>query len=159
MTSNNPIHLLVRFSDNLHSIGNVISKHTRVIDLNGSVWFGKIGTPISKQKISIMNLQIENSIPTKMFLVKGNKYKSTFYEANLTYLTTSYPKEEKHFIPEYYFEYDLTPRMKFWAKLSEIVLVKNIEIEGYKVIGSVLSIFESTFRSSSGHFYIQEISK
>ena len=154
-----PIHLLIRFSDSLFSAGDVISLHRQVIKEKGAVWFGKLGTPIAQRHIETINQQVEDKLPSYLFLVKGNRRKSTFYRATIQTLSAILPKNEKDMIPKYYFDLKIVKHMKFWAKLSDIKPIDEIEIQNIQVIGSVLEIGETLVRSSSGHFVVREISK
>ncbi len=159
MERNYPIHLLIRFSDNLFSAGDVISFHQQVIKEKGFVWFGKIGTPIAQRHVETINLQIQNKIPSFLYLVKGGRHKSTFYRANIAFLSSVLPKKERELIPPYYFELKIAKHMKFWAKLSGISLVEEDDAQKIQVVGSVFEIGETLARSSSGHFLVREITK
>jgi len=55
-------HLVVRFSDNLFGVGDVIAKH-------GAVWFGKLGSPFSFSRIELLNKQIEASVPPFLLIL------------------------------------------------------------------------------------------
>jgi hypothetical protein len=94
-----------------------------------------------------------------LYLVKGNRRKSTFYKATIELLSSSLPKNEKDLIPKYYFDLKIVKHMKFWAKLSGITQIKESEIQNIRVIGSVNEINETLARSSSGHFIVREITK
>jgi hypothetical protein len=48
------LHLVVRFSDNLFSVGEVTEKHNEVVLKFGYVWFGKFGSTISEKRIEIL---------------------------------------------------------------------------------------------------------
>ena len=154
-----PTHLLIRFSDNLFSAGDVISLHQQVIEQKGVVWFGKLGTPIAQRHIEAINIQTQNKNPSFLFLVKGNRRKSTFYRANIEMLSSALPKNEKDLIPPYYFKLKIAKHMKFWAKLSDIKSITESEMQKIQVVGSVLEIGETLARSSSGHFVVREITK
>ena len=149
-----PVHLLIRFSDNLFAVGDAIAKHQEVIDQQGKVWFGKLGTPIAQKAIDSINLQIEKKIPTFLYLVKGNRRKSTFYKARIIMASSDFPKKEKEFIPAYYFEKKIVRQMKSWIKILNIELLTEDEIKSLRVKSSVLDIEETLFRSSAGLFYV-----
>lgn len=159
MEQKHTIHLLIRFSDNLFSAGDVISLHQQVIKERDFVWFGKLGNPIAQRHIEIINLQRQNNIHSYLFLVKGNRKKSTFYKATIELLSSNLPKNEKDMIPKYYFDLKIVKHMKFWAKLSSIRPIDENEIQNIQVMGSVLEIGETLVRSSSGHFVVREIVK
>ncbi len=46
-----PLHLVIRFSDTMFSVGDVISLHNEVVDQHGAVWFGKLGGTLSQSRI------------------------------------------------------------------------------------------------------------
>ena len=51
MKSKTPAHILVRFSDSLLKDRNTITEHTQIIQREGAVWFGKMGSPVSQRYI------------------------------------------------------------------------------------------------------------
>ena len=147
-------HLLIRFSDNLFAVGDAIAKHQEVIRQNGSVWFGKLGTPIGQRAIVGFDSQIEKEIVTNLYLVKGNRKKSTFYKAKIITLSSEFPKNEKGGILPYYFEKKIVKQMKSWVKITNIQLMEPEEIKSLRVKSSVLNIEETLFLSSAGLFYV-----
>lgn len=148
------VHLLVRFSDNLFAVGDAIAKHQEVVQKNGSVWFGKLGTPISHKAIETIHSQIENKVLSYLYLVKGNRRKSTFYKSVIITLTDHFPKKEKDIIPPYYFEKKIARQMKSWIKITDIEPLEPSEVKLLKVKSSVLNLEETLFRSSAGLFYV-----
>jgi hypothetical protein len=80
---NDQFHLVVRFSDTMFGVGDVVSKHNEIIARHGTVWFGKLGQTLSQSRIDMLNKQVEKGIPTFLYLVKGNRRKSTAYRAPL----------------------------------------------------------------------------
>ena len=150
-------HLLVRFSDSMFSVGDVIELHQNIIKKNGFVWFGKLGSSIGQNHIEEINKQVKNNIESNFFLVKGNRKISTFYSANIIYLSKDIPENERYAIPPYYFEKELTSNMRFWAKIKDIIKMSTEDVKNLKVIGSVNNIDESLFLSSSGHFFVRKI--
>jgi len=153
-SSKRPIHLLIRFSDNLFAVGDAIGRHQKVIRERGYVWFGKLGTPIGQKAIDGFNAQIEQGTPTNLYLVKGNRKQSTFYKAKIISLSNEIPKKEKDVIPSYYFEKKIVKQMRSWVKITDIQFLEPDEIKSLRVKSSVLDIEETLFRSSAGLFYV-----
>jgi hypothetical protein len=150
------LHLVVRFSDNLFSVGAVTEKHNEVVSKFGFVWFGKFGNLISEQRIEMLNHQITKGIPTFIYLVKGNRKKSTFYQADLLEIARQLPNGgEKHF-PKYYIQYDLVRFINTWFKISQITPVGSSALLKLKTVSSINSIQETLVRSSSGYFLVHE---
>lgn len=150
------LHLVVRFSDNLFSIGDVVEKHNEVSSKYGYVWFGKFGSAIAEKRIEMLHVQIAKKIPTYIYLVKGNRKKSTFYRSGLLEITKQLLKSEEKRFPKYYIENELQQHIKTWFKISQIVPIENSALSKLKAIGSVYPIQESLVRSSSGYFLVHE---
>jgi hypothetical protein len=151
-----PLHLVVRFSDNLFSVGDVVAKHNNVCSQKGYVWFGKLGQTISQGRVDLLNTQIVRGIQTFVFLVTGNRRKSTFYRAVILAVANKIPESEKATIPQYYYEKGLIPYMKTWVKITKIDAIEISTISNLRAISSVLPLQETLTRSSSGYFLVCE---
>jgi len=76
MNTKKPVHLLLRFSDLLLKDGDTITEHNKVIESEGAVWFGKMGSSVAQRHIDVFNEQIQEENPIYVYLVKGNDRKS-----------------------------------------------------------------------------------
>jgi hypothetical protein len=152
-----PIHILVRFSDQLLENTDTITEHNRVIKQHGAVWFGKMGNTVAHRHIECLNEQIEKGIPTFAYLVKGNRRKSTFFQCKLLTASRSLPEEEAHLVPSYYHEKEIIRYIRFWMKISEASPLDASELSNLKVASSVFPISETLYKSSSGHFIVKQI--
>jgi len=148
-----PIHLLLRFSDNIYK-GGTIAAHQEVIDQYGAVWFGKMGSTVSQVHIDKLNQQVEENIPTYVYLVKGNRRKSTYYISTLLLASKTLPDDEARLVPRYYADLNISKYVKFWVKLGDFGILEAAELNKMKVASSVLPIGETLYKSSSGHFII-----
>jgi hypothetical protein len=156
METKSPIHLLLRFSDTLLKEGDTIGEHNQVVSREGAVWFGKMGSPVSQHHIDLFNKQVEDGIPTYVYLVKGNRRKSIAYRCRLIAAARSLPENEKHLMPSYYNDLDLTKYMKFWVKLSDLIPISFDDLSKMRVASSVLPIRETLIKSATGHFFLVE---
>ncbi len=154
-TMSNPYHLVVRFSDTMFGVGDMVVEHNKLARKHGAVWFGKLGKPLYLRRINLINKQIEQKIPTFLYLVKGNRKQSTAYQANLLLVSRDYPKEKK-MIPSYYEKKELTDFMKVWMKIGEIKSIEMADMVKLKAINSIYPIAESLAKSSSGYFLVHE---
>jgi len=152
----NPRHLLLRFSDSLLKDGDTIEAHNEVIAREGAVWFGKMGSTVSQNHAEVFNQQVQSEISTYVYLVKGNRRKSTAYRGRLVMASKTLLDGEAHLVPSYYAELDISKYVKFWVKLSEIVPIELSELKTMRAISSVYPISETLVKSSSGHFIIRE---
>jgi hypothetical protein len=155
-TDNRIFHLVVRFSDTLFGVGDVVEKHNLVVAKHGAVWFGKLGSTLAQGRINLLNKQIEQGIPTFLYLVKGNRRKSTAYRAQLLSVTREMPAKEKRLVPSYYAKQGLLDYMRAWIKVGEIVPVEMSSLDNFRAMTSVLPLYETLARSSSGQFLVYE---
>ena len=149
-------HLVIRFSDNLFDVGNVVAKHNDIVSKYGYVWFGKMGSAFSESRIEMLKKQIDKGIPTYVYLVKGNRKKSTAYQAKLIDIATELNKTEAKKTPSYYHKKELVQYMKVWIKIGEINSIEMSDMSRLKTINSVFPIQETLVRSSSGYFLVHE---
>ena len=151
-----PLHLVIRFSDTLFDVGDVISNHNDVVDQHGAVWFGKLGGTLSLSRIEWLNKQIAQNIPTFGYFIKGNRRKSTPYKANILSISRDFPKKEKALIPPYYAKKKLIKFMNAWVKIEHIEQVEMSDLKNLKTINSIFPLEETLSRSQSGYFLVHE---
>ena len=151
-----PLHLVIRFSDTMFGVGDVVSLHNEVVDKHGAVWFGKLGGTLSQSRIDWLNKQIEEKVPTFLYLVKGNRRKFTPYKAKILAVSRDFPKKEKALIPPYYAEKKLLKYMNVWVKVGHIEQMQMSDLKNLKTINSIFPIEETLVRSSSGYFLVHE---
>ena len=150
-----PFHLVVRFSDTMFGVGDVIALHNTVVAQHGAVWFGKLGQTLAQSRMDMLNKQLEDGVPTFLYLVKGNRRKSIAYRAPLLQVAKS-PPAETALIPAYYAQKDLLQYMKAWMKVGQIAPIEMSAMNTLKAISSVFPISETLVRSSSGYFLVRE---
>lgn len=150
-----PVHLVVRFSDTMFGVGDVVTLHNEIVNQHGSVWFGKMGQTISQSRIDKINQQIEKNITTYLFLVKGNRKTSTAYRAPLLKVTREIPKDQRC-IPPYYIEKEILQFMKVFMNLLNITKINLEEMNCLRAINSIDPITNTLIYSSSGYFLVQE---
>jgi len=156
MKTKTPVHILLRFSDSLLKSGDTIEKHNQVVNREGAVWFGKMGATVSQYHIDLLNEQVKDGIPTFVYLVKGNRRKSTAYRGALVLASKTLPEGEDLLVPSYYADLDIPKYVKFWVKVKVINPVEGSDLNKMQVASSLSPIGDSLVRSSSGHFIIRE---
>lgn len=154
--NSNPLHLVIRFSDTMFDVGDVVSNHNEVVKKHKAVWFGKLGGTLSLSRIELLNKQIAQKTPTFVYLVKGNRKKSTPYKAQILMVTRDFPKKEKDLIPSYYAEKKLLKYMTVWVKIGHIEKIEMDDLKNFKTINSIFPLEETLSRSSSGYFLVHE---
>jgi hypothetical protein len=141
------LHLVVRFSDTMFGVGDVVALHNRVVEKHGAVWFGKLGQTIAQSRVDKLNKQVEEKVSTFLYLVKGNRRRSTAYRASLRMVSREKPEDDT-LIPPYYDEKELIQYMKAWMKVGKIEGIEMSEMSSLKAINSVFPISETLVRSS-----------
>jgi hypothetical protein len=139
----------------MFSVGDVVIEHNAIVSQHGAVWFGKLGNPLSRARVALLSEQLEQNTPTFLYLIKGNRKKSTAYRANLLAISRDFPKE-KNLIPAYYREKNMIEFMKVWMKIGKIELIELSDMRSLKAINSIFPIAETLMRSSSGYFLVHE---
>lgn len=150
------LHLVIRFSDALFNVGDVVAKHNDIVNAYGKVWFGKLGSPLSYDRVNLINNQMERKVNTLLYLIKGTRKKSTVYQANIFEVTRDFPKKENKLIPKYYVEKEILKFINVWIKVGHIQEVGMSSLKNLKTINSVFPLEESIARSSSGYFLVHE---
>ncbi|QRN82043.1 hypothetical protein JR338_06200 [Chloroflexota bacterium] len=150
-----PFHLIVRFADSLFDVGDVVALHNEVVEKKGSVWFGKMGQTISQIRIDKLTQQIAENIPTYLYLVKGNRKKSTAYQAPLLSISRELPTDQA-LIPPYYTEKDILQFMKVFMKIGKITKIEMKDLNKLQAVSSVYPMSDTLARSSSGYFLVHE---
>lgn len=152
---NKPFHLVIRFSDTMFAVGDVVELHNTVVKKQGTVWFGKLGQTLSPRRIDLINNQVKKKIPTFLYLIKGNRKKSTAYRASLISIQKEKPQEDT-LIPHYYTEKDMIQYMRVWIRIKKIMPIELSVMENLKAVNSVFPIIETLRLSSSGYFLVHE---
>ena len=150
-----PLQLIVRFADSLFDVGDVVARHNEIVEKEGSVWFGKMGQTISQIRIDKLTQQIDQNIPTYLYLVKGNRKKSTPYQAPLLSICREMPADQA-LIPPYYTEKDILQFMKVFIKIGKITKIEMKDLCKLQAISSVNPMSDTLARSSSGYFLVHE---
>jgi hypothetical protein len=140
----------------MFDVGDVVSIHNEVVKRHNAVWFGKLGGTLSFSRIELLNKQISENKPTFVYLVKGNRRKSTPYKAQALAVTRDFPKKEKDLMPSYYAEKKLLKYMTVWIKIGYIDRVEMRDLKNLKTINSIFPLEETLSRSSSGYFLVHE---
>ncbi len=139
----------------MFQVGNVIDLHNNITKKRGSVWFGKMGQTISQERIDLINNQIENSIETYLYLVKGNRRKSIAYQAKIISVSKTTP-DQTDLLPDYYTEKGIQKYMNVFIHIGKINDFDLDEMENLKAISSIFSITETLELSSAGYFLVHE---
>ena len=149
----NKKHILLRYNDHLKY--DTIKCHKEVIDQSGYVWFGKIGSPVSKEYIASCKGLINSEQKIELFLLKSKSNKNTLYKTNILDLTNSdlTKSTERNFIPEYY--RDANYNIKCWFKLNRFLKLPTSYLGKLSVSSSGMSVLESINTSMSGILYVE----
>jgi hypothetical protein len=155
MKERTPIHIVIRYSDKLHNVGDVIGKHIEVIQTHSNVWFGKIGRPLAQMHVDTVNKQCVDGTPTYLYLVqkKGSKY--SVYQGTVLKMSRLFP-EEQHLVPKYYFSTGIVNKIQLWVLLSEIKPLAPKKLRELRALTSVMSMSETLAKSMAAHFIVRE---
>jgi len=155
--SGTPIHILIRYSDRLHRVGGVITRHNEVIQSQGSVWFGKLGRQVAQKHIDAVNQQCVSGIPTYLYLVQKAGSGYVVDQGTVTEMARVLPPGKEHLVPEYYFTTGIIDGIRLWARLCEIKSIEPSYLGKLRALSSIMPVPETLARSMSSHFIVREI--
>ena len=136
--------IALRFAENFAPQEGTIAAHQEVIDQNGFVWYGKLGSSVSNLKCAaIMN----NETPKILLIHSGqqNRYWAFISEIR-------YEVPDKRFIPLYY--RDRTDRFHTWFKIVKFEKASKDIMQNCTVVSSGTPLSEASKSSMSPYFFI-----
>ena len=135
----------LRFADNFAPDEGTIVAHEKMLNLNGFVWYGKLGSAVSNKVID----EIQQNDNAKILLIHSGK--SGRYWAYIERIQHEVPEIE--YIPEYY--RDKTDSFKTWFKVIRFEPAPNNILSKCKVASSKRLLSEVSRSSMSPYFIIE----
>ena len=136
--------IALRFGEHFAPKCGTIAAHQELIDKYGFVWYGKLGTPISKSAIEdIMSMDTP-----KILLIRSGKAER--YWAMVSEIKREIP--EKLYIPDYYA--DNADSFSSWFKIIEIVPASKDIMSQCRIRSSGATLGEVSKHSMSPYFKI-----
>lgn len=141
------VTIALRFADNFAPQEGTICAHDTLIEKDGFVWYGKLGTPVSAK----VSRQILEQVCPRILLIHSGR--SDRYWAFIDKIQYEVP-EVVH-IPDYYRR--KAEMFKTWFRVKKIETAKPNVLRKCVVISSGRSLSEVS-RSSMSPYFIIEIS-
>ena len=93
-------HVIVRVRS---EDGLTITAHRNIINLHGMALFAKIGRGLTPAVVSLINQQIQQDVPTYLFIATFDGWKEPFaiYQCKLNRISTVIAPEQMEFVPTY----------------------------------------------------------
>ena len=136
--------IALRFSENFSPDIGTIAAHQELIESQGYVWYGKLGTSISA---TVAEEIMQNEDP-KILLISSGKQER--YWAHITGISRSLPPTKD--IPEYYRH--MSEKFKCWFKVKSFEIApKGIMSECY-IASSKVVLSQTSKHSMSPYFII-----
>jgi hypothetical protein len=136
--------ITLRYSENFAPNEGTILEHQKLIDLNGYVWYGKLGTPISRK---VAKEIVENEDPKILLIHSG---KQNRYWAHITEISRDLPPLNE--FPEYY--RDICEKFKCWFKIKSFEEAPKGIMSQCFVASSNNTLSDSSKHSMSPYFII-----
>lgn len=134
----------LRFANNFAPDEGTIAAHEEIIESNGYVWYGKMGSAVSKKVIDEI---LQNNHPKILLIHSG---KTGRYWAYIDKIQHELP--DRRFIPKYYREN--AGNFKTWFKVVRIEAAPNNVLSKCKVASSGRPLSEVSKSSMSPYFII-----
>lgn len=137
--------IALRFGEHFAPDCGTIAAHQQVLEKYGFVWYGKLGSPISKMAAEdIMSGDIN-----KILLIRSGRAER--YWATVSEITRLTPS--KKYIPDYYSENADT--FSCWFKLTKIELAAKDVMSRCRIRSSGAKLGEVSKHSMSPYFKIE----
>lgn len=136
--------IALRFAENFAPVEGTIKAHEKMMLDNGFVWYGKRGTPISKD---IKNIILSNET-SKILLIQSGKAKR--YWAYVEAIQNEKPDPE--LIPEYYRNRD--DKFGTWFKVTRFEDAPSDVMAHCRVTSSGMTLSSASKHSMSPYFKI-----
>ena len=137
--------IALRFSDRFAPQEGTIKAHQAVIEKYGSVWFGKLGLPVSEKAVTYVN---KNEKPKILLIHSG---RTECYWAYIKSIQRECPPS--NLIPDYY--RDDSERFHTWFHVLSFESADKDILSKYKVVSSG-QLLSSVSRSSMSPYFIIE---
>ena len=134
----------LRYTDKFAPKNGTIDAHQRLIDKNGYVWYGKLGTPIVK---NVADMIMSNEEPRFLLIHSGSTERYWVYIDAISKVCP-----ELSAFPEYY--HDIADKCKTWFRVIRIENAENNVMSRCKVVSSGASLTEASRHSMSPYFII-----
>lgn len=151
-----PIHILMRFSDNITGVADTIAAHNGVIQKHGAVWIGKMGKPLGRNYIRRINEQCNQGIVSYLYLVQKGRGGYRVYRGTVLEMCRQIPLKETRLIPNYYTRNRLLNFVGFWVKLSDVNEVSVEVLNNLLISSSGMAVPSSLPRSMAALFVVRD---
>ncbi len=139
------ITVALRYFDKFAPEGGTIAAHQKIIDKEGFVYYGKLGTPLSNKVID----QLLGNEDKRFLLIHSGKQDRYW----MHYESVTRDEVDAHYIPEYY--RDRASDFKTWFKIVKIDSAPNDVMKRCFVNSSNRPLGEASKHSMSPYFIIR----
>lgn len=142
--------LTVRYGEHFAPPEGTIAAHLRVIENHGFVWFGKMGSPMARARIEVLNRQIVEGTPTYLVLVRARANGRTVHLCRISDMSRERPTDEAS-IPAYYRS---RPGVGVWIRLTSIQSASPAVLAKLQVSSSSSPLTQTLAASAKSFFYV-----
>lgn len=136
--------IALRFGEQFAPECGTIAAHKSIIDKNGYVWYGKLGSAVS---LKVINDILNNEQPRILLIRSGKVERYWAYISEIKHKST-----EPDAIPEYYRE--MADKFKTWFKVVKIEKAERDVMRKCIVSSSGVVLGEASKHSMSPYFII-----
>lgn len=150
------MHVAIRFSDDLYSIGDTIGRHREILARSGAVWLGKFGKPLAAKRIELINEQVAAETPSYLYLVRKRPRSAGYdsFRGGILKMSRDEDDVEQKLVPGYYDRLNLWGLVGFWVKLSTLDPLPPDGLKHLRVLRSNMPLTDSLRSSVAGMFIV-----
>jgi hypothetical protein len=148
-------HLVIRYADSMADNVDTIGMHRKVIENQGHVWVGKIGTPLSAKNVDVFNSQVDVGKATYLYLTTRSGGKYRMYRGRIIIVQNCKPKNNLSSVPAYYKNTpNLNSNIGCWILIENLTTVSQREMSKLHVASSRNPIALTLQKSMSSFFVV-----
>jgi len=148
-------HLVVRYTEDMYEIDDVIERHNQMALRHEAVWVGKPFHVMGRVPMDIINQQIGAGLGPRLYFINTKRKRPIAHVGMLLAVTMRSPGD-KELIPAFYKQKRILNRMKVWMKVDFLQGFYLSDLPTLEKMNAVYDDAEMLADKSSGYFMLYE---
>lgn len=148
-------HLVVRYTEAMYEIDQVIERHNQVALHHQAVWVGKPFHRMGHVPMTIINKQVEEGLEPRLYFINTEQTRPIAHFGELLELRMKAPTD-RELIPPFYAQKRILSRMKVWMKVNFLQGFYLEDLPGLAKLNELYGDAEGFADGSTGYFIAYE---
>jgi hypothetical protein len=148
-------HLVVRYTEDMYEVDDVIVRHNQIALRQDAVWVGKPFHKMGQATMDIINQQIAEGLEPRLYFIDTKMKRPIAHFGKLLAVTMKAPSD-RELIPMFYQQKKILSRMKVWMKVDFLDGFYLNDLPALEKMNEVYNDAEMLADKSSGYFILYE---